>query len=76
MRVREHLGSRGTMKIHFEQCSVDPLTICEDDIVTVLDQCNSISKLLSLEALYINQIKPALNTKDEFRSRTLTLKVY
>ena len=75
-RVREHLGSRGTMKIHFEQCSVDPLTICEDDIVTVLDQCNSISKLLSLEALYINQIKPALNTKDEFRSRTLTLKVY
>ena len=64
------------MKIHFEQCSVDPLTICEDDIVTVLDQCNSISKLLSLEALYINQIKPALNTKDEFRSRTLTLKVY
>jgi len=64
------------MKVHFEQCLVDPRTICEETIVTVLDQCNSTSKLLSLEALYIDQIKPALDTKDEFRSRTLTLKVY
>ena len=29
-----------------------------------------------LEALFIEQIKPVLNSKDEFRSRTLTLKLY
>ena len=26
-------------------------------------------KLLTLEALFISEIKPALNTKDEFKSR-------
>ena len=31
-------------------------------------------KLLSLEALFINKIKPSLNSKDEFRSRMLKLK--
>ena len=29
---------------------------------------------LTLEALFIKEIAPVLNTKDEYRSRTLTLK--
>jgi len=31
--------------------------------------------LLTLEALWIRDVKPQLNTKDEFRSRALTIKL-
>ena len=31
-RVREHLGSRGTMKVHFEKCGVCPSTFSEISI--------------------------------------------
>ena len=34
-----------------------------------------IDQLLTLEALFISEIKPALNTKDEFKSRNLLLKL-
>ena len=30
--------------------------------------------LMTLEALHMNDIGPQINTKDEYRSRTLTLK--
>ena len=73
-RLREHLGSRGTMKVHFDQCGV--INFNESTILKILDKCNSLSKLLALEALYIQEIKPKLNTKDEYRSRTLTLKLF
>ena len=75
-RVREHLGSKGIMKSHFDVCGVDPLLIQDFDFVSVLDKAYKVSKLLTLEALYISKIKPVLNTKDEFKSRTLTLKLY
>ena len=31
-------------------------------------------QLLILEALFQNELKPSLNTKDEYKSRTLTIK--
>ena len=31
--------------------------------------------LLTLEALWIRELKPVINTKDEFRSRELTIKL-
>ncbi len=43
------------------------------DHVKILGK-NKGEKLLSLEALFINRFKPTLNSKDEYRSRTLTLK--
>ena len=72
-RLREHLGSRGLLNTHFESCNVDNT---DGSILTILDRSNSLPHLLTLEALYINEIKPNLNTKDEYRSRTLTLKLY
>ena len=75
-RVREHLGNKGIMKTHFETCNVNQLSIKDNSFVSILDKTNRISKLLTLEALYINQIKPVLNTKDEYKSRTLTSKLY
>ncbi len=62
------------MKVHFDQCGV--INFNESTILKILDKCNSLSKLLALEALYIQEIKPKLNTKDEYRSRTLTLKLF
>ena len=75
-RCREHLWNGGTMRAHFDTCSDNPTDISEDKITTILDNSNSFSKLYALEALYIAQIKPSLNTKDEYRSRALTLKIY
>ena len=66
-RVREHLGSKGIMKSHFDACGVDPLSIQDFDFVSLLDKANKTSKLLTLEALYISKIKPVLNTKQCFQ---------
>ena len=41
---------------------------------SILATSNSLTKLMTLEALFIKEFKPALNTKDEYKSRTLTLK--
>ena len=71
-RFREHLGCNGTMRKHIETC--DPSAIFSDDSISILTKANRYSKLLTLEALFINELKPDLNTKDEYRSRTLTLK--
>ena len=71
-RFREHLGCSGTMRRHIETC--DPSVKISEDSISILARANKYFKLLTLEALFINEIKPDLNTKDEYRSRTLTLK--
>ena len=71
-RFREHLGCSGTMRRHIETC--DPSVKISEYSISILARANKYIKLLTLEALFINEIKPDLNTKDEYRSRTLTLK--
>ena len=68
-RFREHMGSRGLIKNHFENCSIIPT---EKD-VKILGKGKG-ERLLSLEALFIHKLKPALNSKDEYKSRTLKLR--
>ena len=68
-RFREHVGSRGLIKNHFESCGLIP----SEEPVEILGK-NKGENLLSLEALFINKLKPSLNSKDEYRSRVLTLK--
>ena len=68
-RFKEHVGPRGIITNHFEECNQIPT---END-VKVLGKHKG-EKLLTLEALYINKIKPTLNSKDEYRSRVLKLK--
>ena len=70
-RFREHTGSKGPVKSHFENCKINP----SDDHITILGCTNTGDfRLMTLEALYIKSFAPVLNTKDEYRSRTLTLK--
>ena len=70
-RFREHLGCSGTMRRHIETC--DPSVKISEYSISILARANKYIKLLTLEALFINEIKPDLNTKDEYRSRTLPL---
>ena len=70
-RFREHVVNKGPVKTHFEGCGVTPT----DENITILGNTNGgDGRLLTLEALYIKELSPNLNTKDEYRSRTLTLK--
>ena len=70
-RFKEHIGNKGPIKSHFENCAITPT----DDNVSILGRMDKgDGRLLTLEALYIKEIAPVLNTKDEYRSRTLTLK--
>ena len=57
------------MKSHFDVYNVTP----DESMVNILGKTNSLPKLLTLESLFINELKPLLNTKDEFRRRELTL---
>ena len=58
------------MKKHFDSCEIVPTNDC----ISILGHSKTDAKLLTLEALFIKKLKPVLNTKDEYRSRTLTLK--
>ena len=68
-RFKEHMGSRGLIKNHFEICG----TLPSEDQVKILGK-NRGDKLMSLEALFIHRLKPTLNSKDEYKSRVLKLK--
>ena len=63
----EHV--RGLLRKHFDNCQITPSV----DLVSILGRAKG-EKLLTLEALFIAEIKPKLNTKDEYRSRELKLK--
>ena len=41
----------------------------------IINQAFSSIKLLTLEVLHIRKERPAINTRDEFRSRELTLRL-
>ena len=68
-RFREHIGSKGIFKKHFEICNQIP----SETFLKIVGKAKG-ERLLSLEALFINKIKPILNSKDEYKSRVLKLK--
>ena len=55
---------------HLDSCNVSPIKAWSQFYYW------KVSKLLTSEALFIRETKPSLNTKDEYRSRTLTLRFY
>ena len=57
------------MRKHFDNCGLIP----SDDLIKVIGKGKG-ERLLTLEALHILVINPQLNTKDEYKSRTLKLK--
>ena len=71
-RFREHVKNQGPMKIHLTQCKT---TLTEDNVDILQSTARGEAYLLTLEALHIQELKPTINTKDEYRSRTLTIKL-
>ena len=69
-RIKEHSRS-GPVRDHFNQCNI----AWSMDNVSIMTSARNVFQLLTLEALAIKALKPSLNTKDEYRSRTLTIKL-
>ena len=60
------------MGSHFTSCNH---TLEINDISKLVSCARSVVRLMTSEALWISSIKPSLNIKDEYRSRTLVIKV-
>ena len=72
-RFSEHKYKRNQpVRAHFDKCTRDAPAV--DDVKILASTSRGLDYLLTLEALYIREIKPELNTKDEHRSRELTIK--
>ena len=70
-RMKEHKRN-GPVASHFNGCHAEFSMEC----VSILAKTNrSVYHLMTLEALLIRDIKPTINTKDEYRSRKLTIKL-
>ena len=72
VRFKEHLSKSGPVKKHLEQCS-DGIT--EDSVDILGTTSRGEMHLLTLEALWIRELKPYLNTQDTMRSRDLKLTI-
>ena len=71
-RFREHINNSGPVKHHLTKCK----TRMTEENVSVLGSTNKGEvHLLTLEALWIRELQPAINTRDEYRSRILTIKL-
>ena len=56
------------MKVHlFDIAIILTSSIVSDELQAL--------KWMTLEVLFIKDVKPSINTKDEFRSRALTIKI-
>ena len=71
-RIREHRNVNTPVGNHFNNCNVE-LTM--DDVKIIARSNVSEFHLMALEALCIQAIKPSLNTKDEYKSRTLVIRI-
>ena len=72
-RIEEHKKADSSVGLHLQQCQLEGKSA--DLSWEIIDRSNNQTKLLTLEAIHIRKEKPDLNTRDEFRSRELTLKI-
>ena len=72
-RIEEHKKADSPVGLHLQQCQHEGNSA--DLSWEIIDRSNNQTKLLTLEAKQIRKGKPGLNTRDEFRSRALTVKI-
>ena len=74
-RFGEHkTKTKQAVRAHFDRCGAGRPDMTQLDILTYTTR--SVEYLEALEALYIEELKPQVNTKDEYRMRTLTIKIF
>ena len=69
----EHVHKAGPMKTHIT--TVCDTTLTGDDVEILHSTSRGENYLLTLEALYIRERKPTLNTKDEYKRKELVIKL-
>ena len=72
-RLQEHRKPSSIVRKHFNTCGTE---LNMDCLEILKSSSRGEQHLLTLEALFIEELKPAINTKDEYRSRTLTIRLY
>ena len=72
-RFVEHKNNQGPMRTHYLNCGVKALS--DDDIEIIGSNRKSEDHLLTLEALFLREIKPEINTKEEYKRKTLVIKI-
>ena len=72
--VNEHRKGDSPAGQHLFECNNEVGSTAELNS-EIIDQTANTHKLLTLEALHIWRERPKINTRDEFRSRELTLKL-
>ena len=70
-RFKEHQNNTGPVKEHLTKCETK---LTEENVTILGSTTKGEVHLLTLEALWIRELKPKINTKDEYRSRALTIK--
>lgn len=70
--TNEYKRAGTRVAIHFCTCKT---TVTMNDIKIFAAYYKSTCKLMTLKALFIHSIRPLLNTKDEYKSCTLTIKI-
>ena len=69
-RFSEHKSRTGcSVKEHIKQSNV---TLCDDDVI-VLGCNNREDHLFTLEAIFQHEIRPKINGKEEFKTKTLSI---
>ena len=72
-RFAEHRTRKaGPVRKHFEECEE---TLTDEHVSILSASARGEQHLLTLEALFIRELKPTINTKDEWRSKELTIKL-
>ena len=64
-RFREHKNRLGAVSSHFKDCLISKPSLANVKILASFSR--ELEHLLTLEALYIRQYKPELNTKNEYK---------
>ena len=72
-RFKEHTRPSAPVRKHFDDCSSILSFEC---MILLKTSARGEAHLLTLEAIFIEETKPTINTKDEYRSRALTIRVF
>ena len=70
-RIKEHGRPKAPVSMHMESYQHK---LSMDDVTILASKSKSADHLMTLEALFIEQLHPKLNTNDEYKSRSLFIK--
>ena len=74
-RFKEHLRISQPVGLHLKLCGVTAHFDNEEEVSILQCTSRNVAFLETLEALWQRDLKPKINTRDEFRKRELTIRL-